>query len=166
MQLLSNSQLIQTESSNYIIENESFYDSGCFPLSRKFQLIGSLTSLMFRSPLHQRYKISDINDRFIPALIHNQYRYYEINGNPIGFVNWAWLNDETEEKFKTGNYVLALSEWKLGNNLWFPEFIAPFGHARLIVRDLRTNIFVKGTPAKSFKVNNDGSLKSIASYSL
>lgn len=128
---------------------------------QRLQLIGSITHLMISSPLHRKYRIASIPERFIPSLIHNQFRYYEIDGNPIGFVNWAWLSDEVEEKFMTTKYVLNLDEWQGGNNLWFPEFIAPFGHARLIIQDLRRNIFPKGTPAKSFKINPDGSFKSI-----
>ena len=137
-----------------------------FSSQQRLQMIGSITHLMMSSPLHRKYNISDIAERFVPALIHNQFRYYEINGSPIGFVNWAWLTDELEQKFMTGQYVLNLDEWHGGNNLWFPEFIAPFGHARLIVKDLRTNILPKGTPAKSFKIRPDGSLKSISHWKI
>jgi cytolysin-activating lysine-acyltransferase len=132
-----------------------------FSNPQPLQMIGSIIHLMLSSPLHRKYKISSIAERFVPSLIHNQFRYYEIDGNPIGFVNWAWLTDEVEPKFLTGKYVLQVDEWKGGNNLWFPEFIAPFGHARLIIKDLRSNIFPKGTPAKSLKINPDGTLKSI-----
>lgn len=135
-----------------------------FSPQQRLQMIGSITHLMMSSPLHRKYNISDIAERFVPALIHNQFRYYEINGSPIGFVNWAWLTDELEQKFMTGQYVLNLDEWQGGSNLWFPEFIAPFGHARLIVKDLRTNILPKGTPAKSFRIRPDGSLKSISHW--
>ena len=135
-----------------------------FSPQQRLQMIGSITHLMMSSTLHRKYNISDIAERFVPALIHNQFRYYEINGSPIGFVNWAWLTDELEQKFMTGQYVLNLDEWQGGSNLWFPEFIAPFGHARLIVKDLRTNILPKGTPAKSFRIRPDGSLKSISHW--
>lgn len=147
--------------SNQTINLEQVSNSQPFSLQQRLQLIGSITHLMISSPLHLKYKISSIPERFIPSLIHNQFRFYEIDGNPIGFVNWAWLTDEVEEKFMTTKYILNLDEWQGGNNLWFPEFIAPFGHARLIIQDLRRNIFPKGTPAKSFKINPDGSFKSI-----
>ncbi|MGK7879725.1 MAG: toxin-activating lysine-acyltransferase [Crocosphaera sp.] len=135
-----------------------------FVVQERLQLIGSITHLMMSSELHLSYQIVDIAERFIPSLIHNQFRYYEMNGSPIGFVNWAWLRDEIEEKFMTGDYVLKVDEWQGGKKLWFPEFIAPFGHARYIIRDLRTNVLPKGTPAKSFKVRPDGSLKSIGHW--
>lgn len=137
-----------------------------FSPQQRLQMIGSITHLMMSSPLHRKYNISDIAERFVPALIHNQFRYYEINGSPIGFVNWAWLSDEVEQKCLTGKYVLNLDEWQGGNNLWFHEFIAPFGHARFIVKDLRTNILPKGTPAKSLRINSDGTLRSIAHWKI
>ncbi|MDJ0581028.1 toxin-activating lysine-acyltransferase [Crocosphaera sp.] len=135
-----------------------------FVAQEQLQMIGSITYLMMSSSLHRKYEIIDISERFIPSLIHNQFRYCEIEGQPLGFVNWAWLSDEVEEKFQTGNYVLKLDEWQSGNNLWFPEFIAPFGHARLIIKDLRTNVLPKGTPGKSLRIRPDGSLKAIANW--
>ncbi|WP_107671196.1 toxin-activating lysine-acyltransferase [Cyanothece sp. BG0011] len=133
-------------------------------VEKHLQMIGSLTHLMMSSKLHQRYQIIDISGRFLPSLIHNQFRYCEMDSKPLGFVNWAWLSDEVEEKFKTGKYVLKLDEWQSGNNLWFLEFIAPFGHANLMIKDLRNNILPKGTPAKSLRIRPDGTLRSIAHW--
>ncbi|BAY21239.1 RTX toxin acyltransferase family protein [Calothrix sp. NIES-2100] len=159
MVLLSDSSTIDNSfSGNRKLEDK---ETISFSTQQPLQMIGSITHLMLYSQLHSKYKISSIAERFVPSLIHNQFRYYEIDGNPIGFVNWAWLTDEVETKFLTGKYVLRLDEWKGGNNLCFPEFIAPFGHARLIIKDLRSNIFPKGTPAKSLKINPDGTLKAI-----
>ncbi len=135
-------------------------------VQKRLQMIGSITHLMMSSALHRSYNISDIAERFVPSLIHNQFRYYEINGSPIGFVNWAWLTDEIEQQYRSGQYVLNLDEWQGGNNLWFPEFIAPFGHARFIVKDLRTNILPKGTLAKSFRIRPDGSFRCIAHWKI
>ncbi|WGV24211.1 toxin-activating lysine-acyltransferase [Halotia branconii] len=164
MQLLSVSENKNLETTT--LERKEANIAPSFSAQQRLQMIGSITHLMMSSQLHQKYKIVDIVERFVPALIHNQFRYYEINGNPIGFVNWAWLSDEVEQKFITGKYVLHLDEWLGGNNLWFPEFVAPFGHARLIVKDLRTNILPKGTPAKSFKIRPDGSLRSVSHWTV
>lgn len=119
---------------------------------------------MQNSPLHRRYTIADLEERFIPSLLRNQFRYYEINGRPIGFVNWAWLTEETEAKFKTGEYELAPNEWVGGDSLWFPEFVAPFGQARKMVADLRANVLPKGTPAKALRYSSEGKFKGIAQY--
>ncbi|MEM6452347.1 MAG: toxin-activating lysine-acyltransferase [Cyanobacteria bacterium P01_D01_bin.105] len=135
-------------------------------MQQRLKMLGSIVCLMQYSPLHRQYSIADLEECFIPSLLHNQFRYYEINGAPIGFVNWAWLNEESEEKFQTGDYELALDEWVGGSSLWFPEFVAPFGHARKIVADLRTNVHKKGTPAKALRILPEGKLKGIAKYRL
>ncbi len=169
MQLLSEPKIINVDSNNsdfITSDNEQPDTVASYSVQQRLQLIGSITHLMMSSPVHRKYEIIDIADRFVPALIHNQFRYYEINGNPIGFVNWAWLSDEVDEKYMTGEYILNLDEWVGGNNLWFPEFVAPFGHARLIIKDLRTNVLPKGTPAKSFKIRPDGSLRSISRWTV
>ncbi len=165
MTLLTELKIVDVDKNNldYLNSNNEQAASS-LSVQQRLQLIGSITHLMMSSQLHRQYEIVDLADRFVPALIHNQFRYYEINGNPIGFVNWAWLSDEVEKKYSTGEYVLSLDEWNCGKNLWFPEFIAPFGHARLIVKDMRTNILPKGTPAKSFKIRPDGSLRSISHW--
>jgi len=133
----------------------------------RMQRLGSISWLMLHSELHCQYRMGDLVDRFMPSLSHDQYRYYEINGQPIGFCNWAWLTDEVEAKVQSSNYVLEPQDWVGGQNLWFMEFIAPFDHARAMVRDLRRNVFEKGTPAKGLRINPEtGQLRSVARYVL
>ena len=140
------------------LDNEQTNTITSASAQQRLQMIGSITHLMMCSELHRKYQIIDIAELFLPSLIHNQFRYCEVDGQPLGFVNWAWLTDEIEEKYKTGKYVLKLDEWQGGSNLWFIEFIAPFGHTHLMIKDLRTNILPKGTLAKSLRIRSDGSL--------
>ncbi len=135
--------------------------------AERMQQLGAISWLMLQSELHCRYTIGDLVERIMPSLLRGQYRYYERNGEPIGFFNWAWLTDDVEAKVLTGNYVLQQDEWVGGKNLWFMEFIAPYGHGRLMVRDLRRNLFTKGTPAKALRIDpKSGQLRSIARYTL
>lgn len=128
-------------------------------MRERMRLVGSITQLMMYSPLHRQYTMDEVERRFVPSLLHNQFRYYEINGSPIGFVNWAWIDDEIEQKYQTGKYELTLDEWKSGANLWFPEMIAPFGHARQIAKDLRTNIFPGVKLGKSLRLSPAGQFR-------
>lgn len=166
MTLFSQLQIVDVDENNldYLNSNNE-QAASLLSVQQRLQLIGSITHLMMSSQLHSKYEIVDIADRFVPALIHNQFRYYEINGNPIGFVNWAWLSDEVEEKYSS-EYELELSEWSSGSNLWFLEFIAPFGHASLIIKDLRKNIFPKGTRAKSLRLKDDFTVKSVSHWKI
>lgn len=128
------------------------------------QLLGALSWLMLNSPLHRLYTLENLERRILPGVFHNQYRFYRQGDRPVGFVNWAWLTADCDRQFSTGTYELNHQDWVAGDRLWFPELIAPFGHARAIVRDLRTNVLPKGTPAKALRINPDGSLRSVARY--
>jgi len=157
-----------TQSSDVaILDRNAAQDGADFSqMQQRLKMLGSLVCLMQNSELHRNYTIAELEERFIPSLLHNQFRYYEIDGIPIGFVNWAWLDEETEEKYKTGDYELALDEWVGGSSLWFPELVAPYGHARKMVADLRTNVHKKGTPAQALRISPEGELMGIASYRL
>lgn len=135
-------------------------------VQQRLQLLGSITWLMMQSPLHKSYTLRELESRILPSLMHDQFRYYQMDGQPVGFLNWAWLSADIEAQYQTGEYQLLFPEWKGGDRLWYPEFIAPFGHARHIVKDIRKNIFTKGTPAKALRVDSEGNLRSIAKYIL
>ncbi len=60
-------------------------------IKERLQLLGSLVFLMQHSSLHRRYQIYHIEQLCIHSIMHNQFRYYEKDGIPIGFVNWAFL---------------------------------------------------------------------------
>lgn len=135
-------------------------------VQQRLQLLGSITWLMMQSPLHKSYTLRELESRILPSLMHDQFRYYQMDGQPVGFLNWAWLSADIEAQYQTGEYQLLFPEWKGGDRLWYPEFIAPFGHARHIVKDIRKNIFTKGTPAKALRVDAEGNLRSIAKYTL
>lgn len=132
-------------------------------LQERQKLLGAVTWLMMNSPLHRQYTVQELSERVLPSILHNQFRIYEQDNRPIGFVNWAWLTDEVEEKYQTAEYELGFMEWTGGQNLWFPEFIAPFGHTKYIFRDLRKNFFPTQI-VKGFKVNADGQLRGIVHY--
>lgn len=135
-------------------------------VQQRLQLLGSITWLMMQSPLHKSYTLRELESRILPSLMHDQFRYYQMDGQPVGFLNWAWLSADIEAQYQTGEYQLLFPEWKGGDRLWYPEFIAPFGHARHIVKDIRKNIFTKGTLAKALRVDAEGNLRSIAKYTL
>ncbi len=128
-------------------------------MQQQRQILSAIVQLMMYSPLHRQYTVSEIEQRFMPSLVHNQFRYYSIDGSPIGFVNWAWIDDAIEPQYQTGKYELRFDEWKGGAHLWFPEMIAPFGHARQIAKDLRTNIFPGVKLGKSLRLSPEGKFR-------
>lgn len=118
--------------------------------SMKFQLLGEVTFLLSASPLHRQAAIGDVTRNILPAIELNQFRIYRKKDNPVGFVAWAYFSEEVEQRFTAGPTELKLRDWRSGSNLFFVEFVAPFGHTRQVVQDLTINVF-PGRVAKSLR---------------
>lgn len=98
------------------------------PNNNQFQILGEVTYLMSASSIHKYFWVIDINNSMLPAIELNQYRIYDNKNRPIGFVSWAYLSNEIEEKYISSPTILKLEDWKSGDNWFFVDFIAPFGH--------------------------------------
>ena len=109
---------------------------------KQFQLLGEIISLMMASKIHQHFPVRDINHFILPPLKVNQFRIYRNQKQmPVGFVSWAKVTNETRHKFLHEQYTLDPTEWQTGSCILMVDFLAPFGHAKKIIHDLRYNIF-------------------------
>lgn len=119
-------------------------------------LIGEITSLLLLSKVHRKFQIRDIADIILPAINLNQFRIYRNKSKqPIALVTWAYFDDKTEQEYLNGKTVLSEKELKSGNILYITDFIAPYGHAKKVISDLRTNIF-PNSEAKSLHFLDQG----------
>ncbi len=130
------------------------------PRRRREHLVGEIVFLMLQSQLHRGYRINDIGSVVLPPIHLNQFRTYRVRGQLVGFVTWARLTERVEQNYLTGSYHLRPQDWDGGARLWFVDFIAPFGHAREMVRDLRTNIHPEET-GYSVHLAPDGKIKGV-----
>jgi cytolysin-activating lysine-acyltransferase len=119
-------------------------------------ILGEIVSLLLASKIHRCYLLEDVIRYFIIPLEYGQLRIYRRLGRVVGLISWAFLTDEIEQKYFKGEVGIDIYDWKAGNNLWFIDFIAPFGDLKLISQDLRENIFPNDC-AKSlyFSANSD-----------
>lgn len=75
-------------------------------------------------PKYNYLSDKDIARAIIPSLALNQYNIfrYENTGVAYAFTNWAFLNTETEKRFKeTG--ILEMLDWNSGDICWHVETI-------------------------------------------
>lgn len=101
-------------------------------------VLGDVVFLFLHSPLHRGWPVFMIERNVLPAIHHKQFRlYHDGNGRPIGFVSWAYLTDELDQKYQTGAYALKPMEWIGGTNAWIIDFVAPFGHTMAVRRHMR-----------------------------
>jgi cytolysin-activating lysine-acyltransferase len=69
-----------------------------------------------------------------PILLQ-QFRIYYAQDRPVGVVLWAKVDDEVEQRLKSGATKLRPQDWKSGTKPHVVEVIAPFGGSEEMVRD-------------------------------
>ncbi|MET0100888.1 MAG: toxin-activating lysine-acyltransferase [Sedimenticola sp.] len=145
------------------MENKQTDDQGVIarmPQAKLHRLLGEMVSLMLQSTLHRSYLINDIGAVILPAINANQFRVYRSEKGPVGFVTWAWLTEPVEKKYVSGKYNLRPEDWAGGDRGWVIDFIAPFGHTKKIVHDLKHNVFPDEI-GKAIRIGSDGKVKGI-----
>jgi len=70
-----------------------------------------------------RYKGKQINNYLEPSIKLNQYKKFYDNNELVGFVNWAFIHDIVEKRFKQTGKIKS-NEWNSGNNLWLIEIVS------------------------------------------
>ena len=70
-----------------------------------------------------RYKGKQLNNYLEPSIKLNQYKKFYDNNQLVGFVNWAYIHDLVEKRFKQTGKIKS-NEWNSGNNLWLIEIVS------------------------------------------
>tara|TARA_A100001015_G_C14928880_1_gene687631 strand:+ start:355 stop:885 length:531 start_codon:yes stop_codon:yes gene_type:complete len=128
--------------------------------SQRHSLFGEVMSLLISSDLHCKYHISDFGMVFIPALNWNQFRIYKIKKEPIALITWAFMSKEVEKKYLSGDYSLRPKDWHSGDRAWVIDFLAPFGHAKEVMKDLKYKIFPNDV-GRSVRILSEGKIKGV-----
>lgn len=117
---------------------------------KNIEAVGKIVWLMGQSKAHQGHDIADLHRVILPPVALQQYRLWEADGFPVGFMTWALFNEETEAGYLDGTRFIQPDDWAAGDRLWLIDFIAPFGGVREILRDSRNHFlatFGKGVTA-------------------
>lgn len=105
------------------------------------EILGTVLWLMMHSQLHRNWFVHDLQRLVLPPVQLMQFRLYRTEERYFAFVSWAWLTEEAERGFISGNRLLQPEDWRAGDRLWFIDFIAPFGGTTQVARDLCENAF-------------------------
>lgn len=98
--------------------------------------------LMSHSDLHSEWTALDVYHWIMPPVALGQYVLFKEAGRPVAMATWAFVDDEVHRVLRSNERPLHPAEWQGGKNIWVMDLIAPFGHARRIVRELR-NVAVR-----------------------
>ena len=96
--------------------------------------------LFSHSAGHRHYSISEFISYLVYPVLHGKIRFFYENGKPIGLVTWCFLPADKAQLFLDDEYVLQEEDYiaNEGDQLWGIEFIAPFGHARQVMRSMQS----------------------------
>ena len=119
---------------------------------KNIEAVGKIVWLMGQSEVHQALDIADIHRVVLPPVALGQYRLWEADGFPVGYMTWALFNEETEARSLDGTRYIQPNDWNARQNLWLVDFVVPFGNIREMVREGRDHlrdIFGKGVTGRA-----------------
>ena len=124
--------------------------------------IGSVFWLCQFTKQYSKYSFNLMLSEILIPIKLGQYKIYNVDDSPAGFVCWAKVSDKVLQEMKSFKRSLRYDEWDSGNNLYIAQFIAPFGNVYKISKNL-VEIFSKENikSAVAIKVSNtntDGGL--------
>ncbi len=106
------------------------------------QALGQISWLWQRSPMHRTWPIGLMGHLVRPALQHGQFALaHHRNGTPVFYASWAFIDEEREGRLMRDANALSGAEWNCGSQLWFIDWIAPFGGTRHFLKKFATEVF-------------------------
>ena len=109
--------------------------------ARASQVFGQAVSIFMQSPQHRHLLLSDLEWRVIPPIALQQYRLVQHKGTPAGFISWALVDAETEQRLQQPDFRLRLQDWKSGERVWIIDVVAPAAQAPALIEKVKVELF-------------------------
>lgn len=129
-------------------------------LSSKLPIVGHVAWLYSQTKTHKYFTFGDVEARILAPLMIKQCKLYvqsNSGGLPTGFISWARLSEEVEQKY-IHTQRLSPSDWKSGDRLWMIDVLAPFGGQEAIFREACDSL-LKGEEIHLLFPTGDNSFK-------
>ncbi|MFJ4134130.1 toxin-activating lysine-acyltransferase [Pseudomonas sp. EL_65y_Pfl1_R32] len=98
-------------------------------------VLGSTVWLWMHSAAHRDAPLHALSALLLPAIKHRQFMLASEQGRPVFFMSWLNLSAEAEQRYLHNPAVcLAEGDWDSGGRLWINDWVAPFGHTRVMSR--------------------------------
>lgn len=111
--------------------------------------------LFNQSPDHRMYTLVEFNHYYILPLLHSKVQLFYEKHMPVGLCTWCWFTEDEAKQFLAEALEPSEEHYSRPDDntqyqLWGIEFIAPYGHARSVMRGMRD--FQKRQRRKTEKV--------------
>lgn len=107
----------------------------------KVQALGHALWLMTQSPVHRHMFVADMEWLLIAPVSLGQFRLWRQGNQPVGFVTWAFVNDEVDERLRKGDVKLRPQDWNSGEKAWLIDMLLPFGGTDQVLKELKSQVF-------------------------
>lgn len=99
------------------------------------EVLGMAVWLWMHSARHRDAPLHTLPTLLLPPIKQQQYAIAVKDGRPLFFLGWAWMDEESEQRYLThASVMMKQTDWTSGNRLWITDFIAPFGEVRALLK--------------------------------
>ncbi|WP_116091585.1 toxin-activating lysine-acyltransferase [Sphingomonas crusticola] len=143
------------------------YPESAFEMRVSAQL-GHACRLLWATSGKKPVMLADVVRRLIAPVRLDQIEFlFNSHGVPIGYATWAFLSKDSGDKLAADPaYILHLSEWNEGDQLWIVDMVAIPGQISNLVRKLRRGRLSAFSRAHGARLRRDQSGVRAASVSL
>jgi cytolysin-activating lysine-acyltransferase len=134
-------------------------------LAEYYYRFGLVASAMTKSSKYCGYPIACLGVWIEPAIRLDQIHFfYDLSGNPIGYMTWALLAEDTEQRLLNDPDILFhLSEWNEGARLWIMDLVLLDGNIGGALNEAFA-LFPSFRGAKSLRRRDDGTIRKVTTW--
>jgi cytolysin-activating lysine-acyltransferase len=124
------------------------------------EVLGSTAWLWMHSQKHREIPLHVLSTLLLPAIKHQQFILISEHGKPIFYLSWANLSAEAEARYiKNPAYAMPQEDWNSGDRMWILDWVAPFGHTKVVSRLLEQRLFTNRWMRSLYHRGNDRGLR-------
>ncbi|MFA7347128.1 MAG: toxin-activating lysine-acyltransferase [Desulfurivibrionaceae bacterium] len=106
------------------------------------EVFGSAAWLWMHSSSHRERPLHTLSALLLPAIKQQQFILASEVGQPVFYLAWANLSLEAEQRYLQQHPVfMPEADWNSGERMWVLDWVAPFGHTRIMHRLLERQLF-------------------------
>lgn len=112
----------------------------------KAAALGYANMIMFKCQRSSKFQMRTLDFWIRPAIDHQQIAFFfGSTGEPVGYVIWAHLATDAEERLLTApDFLLHPSEWNEGGRTWIIDLCFPTGGIRDCADQLKETFIKSG----------------------
>ena len=106
------------------------------------QAVGAAVWLWTHSASHRNLPLHTLPTLLLPAIKNRQFILASEAGRPVFYLSWAQFSLQAEHSYLANNPLLMPeADWTSGDRHWVLDWVAPFGHTRLVSQVLKRQLF-------------------------